>query len=330
MEIAALDKLLRDKQRLFDLQQSYLHYYEEAIREHNVIGEYHGKQYITLSRKKHLDSDMGVMVTNLDEMCAYHVHEWIELSYAYSGRCKMLVKDKELILEEGQFILLNTDVPHAEGSAGEDGIFINLIFDKNYFNNHFFSQLGSENSVTRFLINALNEETSHENYLVFSSHNSERLPLLVRMLLCEYYDPSVCSVEIMNSTLIIILCELIHYYEKSANQDDSQFGNYRVAQVLRYIENNSKDCSLERTADFFGITPNYLTTQLKKHTGQSYKKLVQESRLNMAGRLLTDTSLSVREVARNCGYENMGFFNSIFKEKYDVLPGEYRKSRSND
>ena len=185
MTIAELEAFLRDKDALVQRQQSYLNYYAEAMRDQNVAGSFHGKEYITLSRKQHLDTEMGIMVTNLNEMCSYHVHNWIELSYAFSGPCKMSVKDEEIILEEGQFILLDTGVPHAEGSAGEDGIFVNLIFDKTYFNHHFFAQLTRDSSVSRFFVNALNEETAHENFIVFRPRGNERLPQLMRMLLTE-------------------------------------------------------------------------------------------------------------------------------------------------
>lgn len=70
-----------------------------------------------------------------------------------------------------------------------------------------------------------------------------------------------------------------------------------------------------------------MTAQLKKYTGSSFKQIVQETRLSMAARLLRDTDLAVREIAAHVGYENIGFFNTIFQEKYHLLPGEYRKIR---
>ena len=52
-----------------------------------------------------------------------------------------------------------------------------------------------------------------------------------------------------------------------------------ISPILRYIEGNYRTCSLESTAKFFNMNPNYMTTLLKNRTGHSYKDLIQKQAL---------------------------------------------------
>lgn len=325
MTIDSLEKHMRDGAFVRQQQEKYLKYYAEADRKHRIVGSYQGQPYITLSNKEVLDQGLSVMICNQTEMCLYHVHDWIELSYVYRGSCHMKIMDNELDLMEGQFILLNTGVPHAEGKIGPDGIFLNFIFDKRYFDNHFFSELTADSIVTRFFVDALNDEKDKANYILFRSEADERIPFLVRILLCEYFDPSVCGIDIIRSSVTMLLCELIRTYQRDETPERTQ--SLQIARILRFIENNCTECTLQQTAKFFCISPNYLTAQLKKTVGMSFKQLVQDSRLKKAARLLRESDASVREIANHVGYENIGFFNSKFAQSYGVLPGEYRNLR---
>lgn len=332
MKISTLEQYLDDDEFIENQQKKYLKYYDEAQRESNVIGRYKGRPYITLSRKKHLDQTMAVKLCRQKEMCLYHVHNWIELSYVFSGHCQMEVLDQKHDLKEGEFILLNTQVPHCEGGMDAHSTFVNFMFDQNYFDHFFFSQITQDSLVTRFFINAMSEEKDHENFIIFHSGENERLPMLVRIVLAEYFDASICSHDILSNGMNMIFCELVNSYQKNAQKDERKSQSLRIAQILRYIENNSATCTLKSTAEFFGLSPNYMTSQLKKSVHMSFKELVQDSRLKSAARLLTETDASVREIANHVGYENIGFFNSKFKSYYGMQPGEYRRRhfQSND
>ena len=94
--------------------------------------------------------------------------------------------------------------------------------------------------------------------------------------------------------------------------------------MLRYIERNFRTCTQESVADFFHISPNYVTCLLKKYTGMTYIQLIQAQKLQTAANLLKQTNLPITEIAQRAGYENVTFFYKKFQEKYHCQPGEYR------
>lgn len=52
------------------------------------------------------------------------------------------------------------------------------------------------------------------------------------------------------------------------------------------------------------------------------------SKINIAKRLLRDTTLSVGEISARVGYNDNCYFSALFKEKASVSPREYRKKHS--
>ena len=62
--------------------------------------------------------------------------------------------------------------------------------------------------------------------------------------------------------------------------------------------------------------------------GRSYSALLQETRAEVAGRLLENTDASLSEIAGLLGYSNLSNFNRAFRRWAAVLPSEFRSQRS--
>lgn len=253
-----------------------------------------------------------------------HAHDWIEINYMYSGCCPQIINDIPCILRKGQVMLIDTDIPHSTAALGEDDIMVSMLIEKEYFNSNFFNRLSCDSIISSFFINSMQENARHDNYILFHSENSRTVPLYFNEFLCEMFDPSINSEDMIQSLIILILCSLINSYEEDQERTELGINQNSIGPILRYIERNYKDCSLESTAASFNMNPNYLTTLLKQRTGHSYKDLVQQQRLQLAAQTLRNTDRSVTEIANNVGYENMSFFYKKFKTSYGCSPKEYR------
>ena len=69
----------------------------------------------------------------------------------------------------------------------------------------------------------------------------------------------------------------------------------------------------------------WLSREIKKRTGKTYKELLQTKRMNQAVYLLSSSTLPVADVIESVGYDNTSYFYRKFKEKYGVSPKEYRE-----
>lgn len=253
-----------------------------------------------------------------------HVHSHIEINYVYSGKCPQHIDGKPVILRKNQVLLIDTDCPHSIESLGKDDIMISILIQKSFLREHMFSQLSKDSILSRFFINAINEQTDHDHYLLFHSENDRRIPLFFSELFCEFLDPSVNTNDIIFHLFYLIIAELINIYENDLTKDKETAGLMPVVSMIRYIQNNFRTCTQEKVAEFFHISPNYVSTLLKKYTGYTYIQLIQEQKLNFAATMLRTTALSVTSVANEAGYENISFFYKKFQEKYHCSPNEYR------
>ncbi|WP_168714437.1 AraC family transcriptional regulator [Niallia nealsonii] len=254
-----------------------------------------------------------------------HIHNYIEMNYIYSGSCTAIVQDKEISLKSGDICIMDTNVPHTIKDVEEQDIVINFLMHKNYFTVSMLNQLSSNSIISDFIREAISYDRKHNRYILFHCQESDKLTYLVENLLCEYYDPSFSARDIINAYMILIFAELFRHYQTDNRTNSNSSNKAYMLEILQYIEENHQICTLNSVAKQFAFHPNYLSRMIKKNTGKSFKQLLQEQKLNQASFLLTNTNKKLEEILNEVGYHNHGFFNKIFKERYELSPKEYRK-----
>ena len=120
--------------------------------------------------KKVLPSYYNFAVVKQDrfENVPLHIHEWLELSYIYSGSCTMTINKTTFRLKAGQMVLISQNAPHSVKRCSENDIIINFLLTREYLNGTFFERLSQDNYLTHFFIEALNTTMQESRYIVFS------------------------------------------------------------------------------------------------------------------------------------------------------------------
>ncbi len=97
--------------------------------------------------------------------------------------------------------------------------------------------------------------------------------------------------------------------------------------MLAYVNENfcNADISLCSIGDEIGLSI-YATSRLfKKVTGITFKSYITGKRLELAKQYLLETELSVNEISARIGLHSSSYFVKIFRDYYDMPPGEYRR-----
>ena len=63
----------------------------------------------------------------------------------------------------------------------------------------------------------------------------------------------------------------------------------------------------------------------KNTMGTSFIDYLNEYRLTMASRLLISSASSILDIAAEVGFDNLSYFNRVFKQKYSMTPRQFRK-----
>ena len=99
----------------------------------------------------------------------------------------------------------------------------------------------------------------------------------------------------------------------------------RLQKMLRYIQEHfSEDITLKQLSASAGISRSEAGRCFKKYYAQSPMAYVTLYRLKYAQELLWKSSLSVNEVACQCGFKDSSYFVKVFRKHLNQTPSEYR------
>lgn len=274
----------------------------------------------------------GILVNRQDRFFSVpsHSHDWMELAFLYSGSCEFSLQDQTVVLTKGQCLLVNRNTIHSVGACRENDILINFLIRKSYLNANFFNRFSHRNFVTNYLLDSLNNKSMQDGFILFRSESNDRLYQLITDFLCVYYDESkLWQQDVLNSYITLIFIELAKVFQTQLPDSAVNSSQQITFELLTYIDEHFMNCTLASMAEQFHMNANYFSRYVKKHTGSSFKELIQTARLRSAVSLLENSSLSTSEVASRAGYENVSFFYKKFKEFYGCSPAEYRRRHTN-
>ncbi len=105
----------------------------------------------------------------------------------------------------------------------------------------------------------------------------------------------------------------------------------QLAKQLKEIltENFSRHIAVRTVADTYGISETSLKNYFRYVYGMNVSTYLNKARMEYAGRLLSETTLSIADIARSCGYTNQGRFAKVFCDYYQVKPLDYRRASRN-
>lgn len=260
-----------------------------------------------------------------------HVNRDMELSMVYEGSCDFVVAGSRRTLHEGDVIILDTDVERSSPSYKDEGdIVLSMVFRRAFFDSVLLGQLPGASLLTALVFDSISDRRKHDRYLVVPARHAGRAPMLMRVLMEEYYFSDLYSAEIIRGYATCLLLELIRgLYKMSAPEDgDGEAQTSRLERILGHIERNVRDCTLASTAKAFGYSPNYLGSLLKRETGHSFSEVKLTQQMSEASFLLLNTTRPITEVARKVGISNMTYFYRKFSERFGVTPREFRDQMS--
>lgn len=289
---------------------------------------YTGKKDFVIDSKRLLEKGKLIDIRPHTRFIRFpkHRHNYVEMVYMCSGKTTHIINDTdEIVLKEGDLLILNQNVTQEILPAGESDIAVNFIILPEFFDRA-FSMIESENTLRDFLISTLSNDTSQTKYLHFQASDILPVKNLIENMIWTLIEKKSGVNTINQTTMGLLFMNLSAFAENVNASHPNQYEQTAVFTTLKYIELHYKDGSLAYIADELHIEPYILSRMLKKHTGLNFKLLLQHRKLQQAAYLLTHTSLAADAVISAVGYNNSSYFYKKFKEKYNCSPKEYRST----
>lgn len=230
----------------------------------------------------------------------FHSHKFYELIYVHRGKCLQQFKDgSKFCLPQGQCLLLSPNVIHKIEKSKRSDIILKFVIPCSLF-----KQTGG-----KVLSERLSETT------ILFDNVSETAEFAILKLLQEQSCNTQFKDLIIQSYLTIIFTELVNTH----NHDIA------IETMLNdYFENNIKTASLSEFAATQNYNVNYISRLIKNRTGRSFSELLSLYRINRAKQLLTESNLTIEDIAFEVGYSNT---SGLYKQFFSILgmkPSEYR------
>ncbi|MDD6072135.1 MAG: AraC family transcriptional regulator [Clostridiales bacterium] len=116
-----------------------------------------------------------------------------------------------------------------------------------------------------------------------------------------------------------------HLVLKGNQRKNVYENNAYVALAVDYInEMYMQNISVLDIADRIGITRSHLNHSFQKELNISVQRFLIDFRMHKAANLLVSTTMSVKEIANQVGYNDQLVFSKAFKKKFGMSPNNYR------
>lgn len=135
------------------------------------------------------------------------------------------------------------------------------------------------------------------------------------------------SFELSKYLLFALLIEVREIYNKSGVEKTTKVESHELILFSQLLKEHSNNWNLvEDYTSEIGITTTRLNNLCKKQYGKTALQLLHERKLLAAKRMLVYTEKQVKEIAYDCGFEDVAYFNRFFKKHTNCTPLAFRKN----
>lgn len=234
----------------------------------------------------------------------YNTHENIEFLYFLAGTARIRYNGDILSVGAGQLVVINSHATH-QVFDGEGLIYHCLIVDKSFY---------KENSI------------NHAELYFPPMINDPEADGLFRRIAEAYDSKDIFRTAAIKASVLDFLLFMCRKYATMQKRDNViESDSYkRIQKAINYIkENIDKKITVDALADHVRISKYHFLRQFKKVTGNTAVNYINHLRCEYAKQLFRTSSLSIKEVAAMCGFDNCSYFAKIFKEYNGITPREF-------
>ena len=248
----------------------------------------------------------------------FHWHLEHEIMLVLSGSFSLSVDGKTHTLHKGDTAVISTGAVH--GGVPDNCIYECLVFDTSRF-------MESSSALL------------HRKYCDFFDTDTLIYPFFEKgtrcsELICQMFevmDKRQTGYEFFTVGLMWQLFGQILHDHSYTVTDMAERRNAKsteqIKTVLNYIRKNyASRLTLADLADVLNLSPEHFCRLFHSITGKSPIDYLNYYRIECACELLSSSQKSITEVAYSCGFNDLSYFNRIFKRYKKVTPGHYQKT----
>ncbi|CAM3693131.1 AraC family transcriptional regulator [Elizabethkingia occulta] len=250
----------------------------------------------------------------------YHYHPEIELVCVISGSGTRHVGYHKSNYTNGDLVLIGSNIPHSGFGLNSVDPHEEIVLQFREDILHFPQQEVETRAVKDLL------ERSKYGILYSTATKKSLLPKLKKLLESEGYKRYLLLLEILFELSMceeyeLLNKEIMPYTIISKNKT-------RLENIFTYVEHHyDKEINIEDVAKLANLTLPAFCNFFKKATQITFTEFVNRYRINKACLLMAQDK-TISECSYSCGFNNVTYFNRMFKKYTNKTPSEFIRSNS--
>ena len=186
-------------------------------------------------------------------------------------------------------------------------------------------ELGKARTIAHEIIDTIkitneNEDNAiqelYEVLMVFVYEMNKTIPL--------FNQPKPQKVSIMEQE--IYLMDLIDTACTAVLEDKQDRYSRPFTFVDQYVRSHlEQPISVEAVAKIIGLNTKYFSQLCKSYLGSTFLEYLTNIRMEKAKQLLSEGTLSVKEIAESTGFVDGNYFSRVFRHYYGITPSSFKE-----
>jgi AraC-like DNA-binding protein len=241
-----------------------------------------------------------------------HWHDCFEILLLLKGGMHVVVNDTMYETSAGDLVMINSGNIHSFLDSRPNTAYQGFQFDITFFDESFINL----------------RETIFQNVVLgknaVQSTVYEHWRQLLHDIVKEYNTKEIGYQLAIKAKLYELMLLILR---ESPPNGESKIVSPKSKQILAFVLKNADDpeLSLEGAASDLNLNKFYFSHVFKKYAGQSFHSYLAKTRVNFAKHYLSESDMSVTDIAFCSGFNSLQTFNRVFKTLTGFTPGNYRR-----
>ena len=248
----------------------------------------------------------------------YHYHPEYEIVCVLAGSGTRHVGNQFSNYEDGDLVLIGPNLPHAGFGLNAHGLHEEIVIQikENVLKDSVISR--PEMAV----ISTLLEKSKYG--VSFSGNTKEQITKnLKKFLKLSAFDKMIELFKILHSMAVSEEYELLN--PTSALSNLTRKNNGRLQEILAYVEKHyHEEIDIKKAASIANLSVPSFCNYFKKLMNFTYTDFINQYRIQRACTMLHQEK-TINEISFACGFNNVTYFNKVFKTIMKRTPSEYKK-----
>lgn len=261
----------------------------------------------------------------ISERIGCHWHSEFEILVITEGEAQFRIDDRYFNVKKGGIVFIKSDSLHSMNAApGTPADFYAVVFHPDFMGGY------GNDSIQHKYIDSVNDGSVFFSDYIFPKEEWEHTVFDRLALIKELFAQKQPGYELLIKSYIYEIWYLMYTHcAKNINYASKQSDHKitRIKSMLLWLRNNYREhITITAMAVQFHISEGQLCRFFKSMTKMSIIEYINYYRISKSIELLESTDMPVGEIALESGFDNISYYNKVFKKYMYMTPVEFRMS----